>query len=536
MGLAAGYAGGWIDRTLSKLAETIMAVPALIIVLVVLAVLPRNEDAAMISFGVLGFPSVLRVVRSSALRVREDLYVAAARVSGLNHARIVSRHIMPRIWGPVIVQASLFAAYALLFETGIAYLGLTADPSTPTWGGMVAEASTVMQRQVWLLVPSGTLIALTILAFGLIGDALRDAIVGGEVAFGNRTQGPGAAKPDPGAHNAERLNGRSDLVLRVRDLSVSARTSGVEVPIVDGVSFDVNSGETLGLVGESGCGKSVTALALLRLLPEGLRSTAGQVYWHGEDLLGMPEESFDKLRGSALAYVSQEPEASLDPAFTVGSQLVELIQLHDRVSRRAAAASAKSLLAAVGLQNSDQVARSYAHQLSGGMAQRVAIALALTGHPKLLIADEPTTALDVTVQAEILGLLRGLQRRTGMAIVLITHNWGVIADLCDRAVVMYAGQIIEKSGVQDMFDRPLHPYTQALLRANPSLAEPGSRLSSIPGTVPSPGSWPPGCRFSTRCRFFAEVCAMPAIPLVEVGPGRASRCVRVSQIFAEASA
>jgi len=536
MGLAAGYAGGWVDRGLNKFAETIMAVPALIIVLVVLAVLPQNEDAAMISFGLLGIPAILRVVRSATLRVREDLYVAAARISGLSHLQIVKRHIFPRVWGPVIVQASLFAAYALLFETGIAYLGLTADPSTPTWGGMVAEASTVIQRQAWLLVPSGTVIASTILAFGLLGDALRDAVVRGEGGSINRVPRSVVTARDRDADTAEPMNGRSGLVLRARNLSVSTMRSGAEIPIVDGVSFDVYAGETLGIIGESGCGKSVTALAVLRSLPQGLRAIAGRVYWQGDDLLSMTERSFDGLRGSSLAYVSQEPQSSLDPTFTVGNQLVELIRHHQRVSRRKARSSAIALLRQVELQNPDQVARAYAHELSGGMAQRVAIAFALAGRPKLLIADEPTTALDVTVQAEILGLLRRLQRETGMALILITHNWGVIADICDRAVVMYAGQIVEKSGIQEMFDRPLHPYTLGLLNSHPSLAEPGSRLSSIPGNVPSPGSWAPGCRFAPRCRFVAEECVKTPIPLIDIGPGHASRCVRVDQIFAKASA
>ena len=537
LGLAAGYAGGWADRLLSKFAETIMAVPALIIVLVVLAVVPRNEDAAMVTFGLLGAPAVLRVVRSATLRVREDLYIAAARVSGLTHPWIVARHVLPRVWGPVIVQASLFAAYALLFETGIAYLGLTADPAAPTWGGMVGEASTVIQRQAWLLVPSGTLIALTILAFGVLGDAIRDAAIVGESGFPTRAPAnssvTSARRRVPNGHHP---NGLFDGLLRVRNLSVSVASSATPVPIVERVSFDVLAGETVGIVGESGSGKSVTALAVLRLLPHGLYTAGGQVYWKDRDLLSMSESSFAKLRGSSLAYISQEPQVSLDPAFTVGSQLVELIRHHHGVSRRLARSSAVDLLQQVELPDPDWVARAHAHELSGGMAQRVAIAFALAGRPKLLIADEPTTALDVTVQAEILGLLRRLQRETGMALVLITHNWGVIADICDRAVVMYAGQVVETSGIQDIFDRPLHPYTLGLLTAHPSLAEPRSRLSSIPGSVPTPGSWPAACRFSPRCRFATEECVTTAIPLVEVGPGRASRCIRVDQIFSKATA
>jgi peptide/nickel transport system permease protein len=260
------------------------------------------------------------------------------------------------------------------------------------------------------------------------------------------------------------------------------------------------------------------------------------VYWENHDLFRLSEGSFDEFRGSSLAYISQEPQLSLDPAFTVGSQLVELIRHHQRVSRRVARSSATDLLRQVELPNPDQVARAYAHELSGGMAQRVAIAFALAGRPKLLIADEPTTALDVTVQSEILGLVRRLQQETGMALILITHNWGVVADICDRVIVMYAGQVVERSGIQEMFEKPLHPYTLGLLTAHPSLAEPGSRLTSIAGNVPSPGSWPAACRFSPRCRFAAEECVRAPIPLFEVGPGRASRCIRVDQIFAKATA
>lgn len=537
LGLAAGYGGPRADRALSRTAEMVMAIPPIIFVLVVLAVLPGNEDAAMLVFGLLGAPAMLRVVRGSTLRVREELYIAAARVSGLSHLQIVRRHVLPRIAGPVIVQASLFAAYALLFETGLAYLGLTADPNAPTWGGMVAEASSVIEQQEWLLVPSGTLIAITILAFGLLGDAVRDAAVVEDIpvparrlaAFGE-TAHLGAA-----AGGSRDATGQGQL-LSVRGLSVArAGQSGPEL-VLDSVGFDVFAGETLGLVGESGCGKTVTALALLRLLPGSLRVTAGQAQWAGQDLLQMPDRAFARLRGCALAYVSQEPQASLDPAFTVGSQLAEVIRLHDRGSRSAARARVLELLRQVELPDPRQVARAYPHELSGGMAQRVAIALALAGRPKLLLADEPTTALDVTVQAELLALLRRLQQETGLAIVLITHDWGVLADICDRTIVMYAGQVVEQGHAQELFDRPLHPYTLGLLRSHPSLARAGQPLDALPGRVVPVGAWPAGCRFAARCRFAREACLVGPISLVGHGDDRLARCLRVDQVLEEANA
>jgi len=538
LGLAAGFAGGRADRALSRVSDMVLAIPPIIFVLVVVAVVPGNEDAAMLVFGLLGTPAMLRVVRSATLKVREELYITAARLSGLSSPQIVRRHVLPRISGPVIVQASLFAAYALLFETGLAYLGLTVDPSAPTWGGMVAEASAVIEQQEWLLIPSGTLIALTILAFGLLGDAVRDVAVVADDAP-DRVRRP--VRFRKAAHvaagdQAHLPAGRQAALLSVRGLSVSRASRECSTLIVDSVSFDAYPGETLGLVGESGCGKSVTALALLRLLSAGLSVTGGRAHWSGRDLLRLPDRSFDELRGSALAYISQEPQASLDPTFTIGSQLAEVIRRHDRVPRPAARARARDLLRQVELPDPERTARAYPHELSGGMAQRVAIALALAGRPELLIADEPTTALDVTVQAEILALLRRLQHETGMALLLITHDWGVLADICDRVIVMYAGQIVEQGVAQELFDGPLHPYTLGLLRSHPSLARPGQRLDALPGRVVPPGAWPAGCRFAVRCRFARDACQAGPVGLAEHGDDRLSRCLRVEQVLEEVSA
>jgi peptide/nickel transport system permease protein len=529
LGLIAGYAGGWIDRVVAGISETLMALPAIILVLVVLAVKPHDEDAAMIAFGLLGVPTVMRVVRSAALTVREELYVAAARVAGLTHARVVVRHILPRTLGPIIVQASLFCAYALIFETGLAYLGVTGDTSHPTWGGMVGEASTVIEQQRWLLFPSGATIALTILALGLLGDAVRDAAV----ADRRRPQARHPRRSQVGLADGTGSRARADAsaLLLVEDLCVVADDGdGGATPLVDGVTFHVRAGETVGLVGESGCGKTVTALAVLRLLPAGLRMAGGTVSLDGRDLRAADDRAFAELRGSAIAYVSQEPQASLDPTFTVASQLGEVIRHHDGVGRAAARRRVLELLTLVEMRDPERVARSYPHELSGGMAQRVALALALAGRPRLLIADEPTTALDVTVQAEILALLRRLQTESGMAVLVITHNWGVVADLCDRTVVMYAGQDVEEAEVQDMFEQPLHPYTLGLLASHPSLARRGEPMVAMLGRVPPPGAWPAGCRFAERCPFVVDECRGTAIPPLRQARGRMSRCIRVEHV------
>jgi peptide/nickel transport system permease protein len=522
LGLLAGYRGGWIDQTLGRLSEVLLTIPAIIFVLVVLAVVPHNEDVAMLVFGVLGVPVMFRVVRGASLRVREDLYVSAARVSGLSHPRIMYRHVLPRVKGPIIVQATLFAAYALLFETALAYLGLTSDANAPTWGGMVGEASTVIQQQRWLLMPPGIVIALTILALATIGDATRDAL-------SDRSREPRASTRQNEAPLPAIERPTRSTLLAVDDLTVVIG----DVPIVDALSLSVEAGETVGLVGESGSGKSVTALAVLRLLPPALRVSDGRVCVDGVDVSRLSERAFDRLRGSTLAYISQEPQSALDPTFTVGSQLLEVVRRHDGGSRADARRRVHELLALVELTDTERVAGARAHELSGGMAQRVAIALALAGRPKLLIADEPTTALDVTVQAEILALLKRIQREARMGLLLITHNWGVVADICDRTLVMYAGQIVEASPSQDLFDRPLHPYTVGLLNAHPARAPARASLTTMQGAVPAPGTWPAGCRFASRCRFVAPQCTGHAILLAEQGDGRSTRCVRSAEVFGE---
>ena len=524
LGLLAGYRGGWTDQLLARLAETVLAIPAIIFVLVVLAVVPHNEDVAMLTFGLLGIPVMFRVVRAASLSVREDLYVSAARVAGLSHLRIMLRHVLPRVKGPVIVQATLFAAYALLFETALAYLGLTSDANTATWGGMVGEASAVIQQQQWLLVPPGVVIALTIFALAVIGDATRDVL-------SDRSRDPQALVRQAKARPNAPVGSAPQALLTVDGLTV---VTG-DTPVVDALTLNVELGETVGLVGESGSGKSVTALAILRLLPPALSIQQGSIWVDGTEVTGLSERAFDRLRGSTVAYISQEPQTSLDPTFTVGSQLLEVVRRHDGDSRSAAKRRVQELLAFVELPDA-AVLKARAHELSGGRAQRVATAIALAGRPKLLIADEPTTALDVTVQAEILALLKRIQQETRMALLLITHNWGVVADICDRTLVMYAGEIVETAPSQALFDRPLHPYTVGLLNAHPALAPARASLTTMPGSVPAPGSWPHGCRFAPRCRFVTPECTLHAIPLADEAAGRATRCIRSAEVFAEVHA
>jgi peptide/nickel transport system ATP-binding protein len=316
-------------------------------------------------------------------------------------------------------------------------------------------------------------------------------------------------------------------LLRIEGLRTVFRQKMGDVPAVDGVDLTVERGETLGIVGESGCGKSVLSLSLMRLIAAPGRIAAGRVLFEGTDLLGLPPAAMRAMRGNRIAMIFQEPMTSLNPAFTVGRQIMEAMRAHDRsLGARALRARAIEALAHVRIPAPGRRLDEFPHQLSGGMRQRVMIAMALACRPDLLIADEPTTALDVTVQAEILGLLADLQRETGMAIILITHDLGVVAETADKVAVMYAGRIVEQAPVGALFDDPQHPYTLGLLGSIPRLEETRERLLAIEGAVPPPFALPSGCRFHPRCVFAVSECAASDPKLASVGAEHRVACIR----------
>ncbi len=322
-----------------------------------------------------------------------------------------------------------------------------------------------------------------------------------------------------------------EAILSVRNLSVSFRTDGVWRPAVEALSFDVGPRETVALVGESGSGKSVTALSVMRLLPPANSKAEGIIRLHGRDVLKLPEREMRSLRGAAASMIFQEPMTSLNPVLTVGFQIAEALTNHRSIDRKAAEAEALRILERVRVPAARQRLHDYPHRFSGGMRQRVMIAIALACRPKLLIADEPTTALDVTIQAQILELLRDLQQRLSMSILLITHDLGVVAENATHVVVMYAGRVVESSPVREIFARPMHPYTRGLLESIPRPGRnDGKRLRTIEGLVPDLRKLPPGCRFADRCALRIEKCTQEEPPLLEVAPGRLSACWRASEV------
>jgi len=317
-------------------------------------------------------------------------------------------------------------------------------------------------------------------------------------------------------------------LLEVKNLKTYFYTEDGVVRAVDGVSFEVYPGEVLGLVGESGCGKSVTSLSIMRLISKPGRVDAGEILLDGQDLLRMPEEEMIKVRGNRISMIFQQPQTALNPVFKVGDQLAEVLNVHQDLGKEAGWKRAVQLLKMVGVPDPERRAEAYPHELSGGMAQRVMIAMALACVPELLIADEPTTALDVTIQAQILDLMRDLRREMGTSVILITHDLGVVAEMAERVAVMYAGEIVEQTDVNSLFDQPLHPYTQGLIGSIPVLGQIKERLDVIPGSVPNLVNLPQGCRFAPRCqarfKYGLEICTEVKPELDEVKQGHLVRC------------
>jgi peptide/nickel transport system permease protein len=532
-GLAAGYIGGKVDLVVLRVVDAVNSFPGLVLALAIGSVLGPGLNNTIIAISVALTPGLIRLIRGQALALREETYVEASRAIGTRTRTILRKRIAPGVLSPLIVAVSLQVGFAILFEAGLTFLGLGQQPPNPSWGNMLQRSfGYILTEPLQVFIPAAA-IALAILSFNLFGDGLRDALsqVESRPPKGIKRGRLGLTSVREAAVSAVQPEG---TVLAVRDLTVEFATPSGPLTVVTEVSFDVRPGEVVGLVGESGCGKSVTSAAIMRLIasPPG-RILSGEVLFDGRDLLSLSFDEMRDIRGNDIAMVFQDPMSSLNPAFTIGNQLIEAIRLHRSVSKSEAADRATELLDLVGIPDARSRLDDYPHQLSGGMRQRVLIAMALVNDPKLLIADEPTTALDVTVQAQILELLKRLQQELGMAMVFVTHDLGVVADLCDRVVVMYAGEVVEQAPVHELFANPRHPYTRALLGAIPQAASKGGRLPSIPGVVPVPSRWPVGCRFAERCVFATEVCAIAAVPLEAVGD-RLVRCVRHAEIPAGA--
>ncbi len=475
-GLVAGYYGKWFESSASWVTTLLMALPGIVVLLAARAVLGPSLWTVMIIFGVLLIPAFYRLVYAAVSGVRNELFVDAARVSGVSDRRIIARHILTVVRAPIILQASIVFGIAIAVQVGLDFLGF-GDQAIPTWGNMLNDGFTNLYRDPQLVVWPALAVVITGVALTLFANALRDeleqsahprrrrratAVTAAEVAGAD----PGQPDSDTIVHEELSSTAPAPLLLHIEGLAVGyPQADGSVTRVVDNVSLDVRRGEVHGLIGESGSGKTQTAWSILRLLPAGGEILEGSIRLDGEDLATVSSAQMRDIRGGRIAYIPQEPMSNLDPSFTIGSQLTEPMRVKLGVSKTEAKARALKLLGQVGIPNPERTFASYPHELSGGMAQRVLIAGAVSCEPDLVIADEPTTALDVTIQAEILDLLRELQRELGVTILIVTHNFGVVADLCDRVSVMQKGRIVETGPARAIFADPRHPYTRTLFDA-----------------------------------------------------------------------
>ena len=530
LGLASGYAGGKVDVVIMRITDAVNSFPALILSLSIAAVLGPGLGNAMIAITIVLIPAFTRLTRATALAVTQETYVEASRSIGSKTRTILRKRIFPGVLSVLIVQASLIMGVAMIAEAGLSFLGLGVQAPDASWGAMLQRGFQSIFSEPYQMVVPGVAIGLAVLAFNNLGDALRDALGFQETRtrFGMKRGRLGMTSV---ASPASSPASPTDALLSVQHLSVEFATARGLSTVVDDVSFDVMPGEVVGLVGESGCGKSVTSTAIMRLIqtPPG-RVKSGRVLFDGKDLLTMDFDELRETRGNDMSMVFQDPMSSINPAFTVGNLMVEAIRLHQNVPRQEAEKRAEELLDHVGIPDPRARLEEYPHRLSGGMRQRVLIAMALANEPKLLIADEPTTALDVTIQAQIIELLQRLQKEQNMSMIFVTHDLGIVAQICDRVVVMYAGQVVEEAPVHKLFAEPRHPYTKALLGSMPQTGISQTRLKAIPGRVPAPGAWPVGCRFASRCEFAIQACREAPVALLPVDDVRAARCIRHSEV------
>jgi len=494
-GLIGGYYAGKFDSVANWVTNVLMALPGIIVLLTIRAAFGPSVWVSMIAFGILISPGYFRLTRTAVRSVRNELYVDAARVSGLSDSRIIARHIFSVVRAPIIIQTAMVCGVAISIQSGLEFLGL-GDPTTATWGVMLSEGFKNVYLTPTLLLWPGLAIGLAIGALVLLGNAVRDALEDAETIKPQKKSAEEVALARVSRENrktpAAVLAGTEHHLLRVANLGVGyPQADGSIKKVVDDVSFHVDRGEVLGIVGESGSGKSQTAFSILGLLPDNARIVAGSIQFDGNYTVAPGDESVEQgrlrpLRGARISYIPQEPMSNLDPAFTIGSQLVAPMVAVLGISKREAKARALKLLADVGIVTPARTFAAYPHEVSGGMAQRVLIAGAISCEPDLIIADEPTTALDVTVQAEVLDLLRDLQQRLGVGVILVTHNFGVVADLCDRVVVMKNGRLVEEGPVREILRTPRDPYTITLLSSMLEDKEPMTMLvASAKGSASS---------------------------------------------------
>ena len=529
-GLVAGYFGGRMERSIMWVVNLFIALPGLIMLIAAFTLLPPGLIPAMAAVGVLLSAIFVRHARAAVLAQREQTYVENAKVLGFSNQHIILREILPNALPPLIVLTAITMGVVIVLESELSFLGLGVPLDTPTWGRMLATARELLIRQPFLIIPPGVALIVNLVAFNLLADGLLRAL--------NRkhdipklsqilmaTHGSGLRQSHDASEDDTVAKG-----LRLSNVSVTMpRAQGEPLTLIRDVALSLSPGETVGVVGESGSGKSMTAYAVVGMLPNPGFVSEGSIKLDGQELVSNSRKDWQDVRGRRVAIMYQEPHASMNPTRTVGSQLREVIKFHQGLDGKAANACALDLLNRVRIPNPKQFIDTYPHQLSGGMAQRVGLARALACKPEILIVDEPTSALDVTVQGQMLDLLKEIQAELGTAMLFISHDMGVIAELCDQVVVMYAGEVVENSPVDELFQHPRHPYSAALLNASPEPEIVATEMFVIEGSVPPATDFPSGCRFQARCEFAVDACGKGHVAMTALATDHQVRCLRVNE-------
>ncbi len=515
-GAVSGYAGGRTDQLMMRIVDILYSLPFMFFVILLMVYFGRNIVLIFVAIGTVEWLDMARIVRGQTLSLKRREFIEAAHACGVTNHRLVFRHIIPNLAGPVVVFMTLLVPKVILFESFLSFLGLGVQEPMTSWGVLISEGARQMESAPWMLFFPAIFLAMTLFSLNFIGDGIRDALDLTTADVNRRAPAVRAMPATP-----------QQAMLAVHNLEVWFSTPDGEVRAVNGISLSVQPGETLGVVGESGSGKSQLFLGIMGLLAANGR-IRGSVRFHGQELLGLKARGLDVIRGSKMTMIFQDPMTSLNPFLKVGTQLTEVLVRHWGWDKARARVRAVEMLRKVRIPDAERRLDQYPHEFSGGMRQRVIIAMSLLCRPHLLIADEPTTALDVTVQAQVLDLLNTLQRESNTAVVLITHDLGVVTELCDRVMVLYAGSVMETGVVRNIFYNPQHPYTAGLLASTPRLDERfHDELVTIPGQPPNLQQLPAvGCPFAHRCRYGFDRCRVETPVLRKIGdvPGHYKAC------------
>ena len=510
LGAIAGFYGQKTDNIIMRFIDMLMAFPYILLALAIVAALGPGLFNALIAVALVNIPFFARNIRGVTVTLANKEFIEAARLSGMSNLRILIVEIFPNLLPMIVIAMSTTVGWMILETAGLSFLGLGSQPPQADLGSMLGEARSALITNPHTSFVPGIMIFCIVIGINLFGDGVRDAL-------DPRLKKGSLIRPLPQTiyEGGDTQPILSTKLLSVQNLSTQFHVNQDIYQSSNDVSFEIQEGECLGLIGESGSGKSVTALSVTSLVasPPGVIKK-GSVNYKNQNLLALPYEELRSIRGNKISYIFQDPLTTLHPLHTIGDQLLEALNAHDsKLSASESISKSKELLKSVQIPNPDNVWDVYPHQLSGGMRQRVCIAMALINDPELIIADEPTTALDVTVQAQILNILNSLRKERKLSILFISHDFGVISQLCDRVIVMYAGSIVEEGPVKNIMQQAAHHYTSELIKCVPQLGNKEHALHSIPGNPPSLNQLPEGCAFANRCQYKQDQCLKGAVPV-----------------------